>query len=84
MTADIEFILEHDGKSWVCHNDTLTVRGETILQLDQAIQLALKKSKKYQSGSQILVFMGFDFDTIPTWLRQYHSHYFNRSVSIKL
>ena len=82
MKADIEFILKHDGDLWVCHNDSLTASGATIFQLDQDIQRVLQESKKYQQGSNLKILMAFDFDTIPTWLRQYHSHYFNRTVSI--
>jgi hypothetical protein len=84
MKTDIEFILRHDGELWVCHNDTLTASGESIFLLDQDIQRVVRESKKYPCGTRLHVFMGFDFDTIPTWLRQYHNHYFNRTVKINI
>ena len=84
MKSDLEFSLVHDGELWVCSNDTLVARGKSIFELDQDIQRLLQKSGSYARGSQIRVFMGFDFDTIPTWLRQYHNHYFNRTVLIDL
>ncbi len=84
MKADIELVLVHDGDLWVCSNDSIVARSDTIKELDDDIQRALREGGKYTQGSQVRVFMGFDFDTLPTWLRQYHSHYFNRTVTIDL
>ncbi len=84
MKADIDLVLVHDGDLWVCSNESIVARGDTIKELDDDIQRALREGGKYKQGSQVRVFMGFDFDTIPTWLRQYHSHYFNRTVTINL
>jgi len=58
------------------------VKGSTLLDLDREIQRVLQDSGEYPKGSQVRVFMGFDFDTIPTLLRQYHTHYFNRTVAV--
>ncbi|HHC72325.1 MAG TPA: hypothetical protein ENK54_05445 [Thiotrichales bacterium] len=84
MNADVEFTLVHDGRQWVCRNDAITVNGESLAELDEELGRALRESGEYPPGSRLTVFMGFDFDTIPTWLRQYHDHYFNRLVSINL
>jgi len=84
MNADIELVLVHDGNLWVCSNDTITARGDTIKELDHDIQRLLRESGNYTHGSQVRVFMGFDFDSLPTWLRQYHTHYFNRTVTLDL
>ncbi len=84
MKADIELVLVHDGKHWVCSNDAIVARGNTIKELDRDIQRVLREGGNYTQGSQVRVFMGFDFDTIPTWLRQYHTHYFNRTVTLDL
>ncbi len=84
MKADVELVLVHDGGLWVCSNGSIVARGDTIKELDDDIQRALREGGNYAQGSQVRVFMGFDFDTIPTWLRQYHTHYFNRTVTIDL
>jgi hypothetical protein len=84
MKADIEMSLCHDGDLWVCHNEAMQAKGSTLLDLDREIQRALQESGEYLKGSRVRVFMGFDFDTIPTWLRQYHTHYFNRTVTVEL
>jgi len=84
MKADIELSLMHDGEFWVGSNDTLEVKGVTISDLDEELKRGLRGSGDYTPGTTINVFMGFDFDTIPTWLRQYHSHYFNRTISLEL
>ena len=84
MKADIELSLTHDGDLWICHNAALHAQGITLFDLDMEIQRVLRDSGDYAEGSQVRVFMGFDFDTFPTWLRQYHTHYFNRTVTVDL
>lgn len=84
MKADIELSLIHDGEFWIGSNDAMEVKGVTISELDDALEHNLRKSGDYPPGSCVNVFMGFDFDTFPTWLRQYHSHYFNRTLSVNL
>lgn len=84
MKADIELSLAHDGRQWVVHNETLVARGDKFETLDANLKSVLLKSGRFAPGVRVTVFMGFDFDTIPTWLRQYHTHYFNRFVTVDL
>lgn len=84
MRADIELSLVHDGARWIARGDGLSACGENIKELDAGIKRALRESGSYPRGSRLTVFMGFDFDTIPTWLRQYHTHYFNRYITVEL
>lgn len=84
MKIDIELSLIHDGKYWVGRNPTLEVKGTTISELDEELKRSLLDSGNYAPGTHVNVFMGYDFDTFPTWLRQYHSHYFNRTILVHL
>ena len=84
MKADVELILIHDGKQWVGHNASLRAQGETLASLDESVRRALRDSGAWPAGTRLTVFMGFDFATIPTWLRQYHNHYFNRLITLEL
>lgn len=84
MKADVELILTHDGDKWIGQNDQMVASGKTFGELDEEVIRSLRKTGNYTTGAQLTVFMGFDFDTIPRWLRQYHSHYFNRYVSLVL
>lgn len=84
MKADIELSLVHDGEFWIGRNDSMEVKGTTISELDDELKRSLLETGDYTSGTCVNVFMGFDFDTFPTWLRQYHSHYFNRTISVHL
>lgn len=84
MKADVELTLMHDGEYWVGCNDTLRVQGVTLPDLDKDLKRSLRTAGKFPQGATVTVFMGFDFDTFPTWLRQYHTHYFNRLVSVDL
>jgi len=76
--------LVHDGDQWIGQGHNLTARGDTLLDLDNHVRRILLESGEFPLGSKITVFMGYDFDTFPTWLRQYHNHYFNRYVEFDL
>jgi hypothetical protein len=84
MRADVELKLVHDGDNWVVSNDAFSASGRTFEDLDLKIKHHLEHCGEFAPGSTVKVFMGYDFDTIPTWLRQYHTHYFNRILQIDL
>lgn len=84
MKADVDVTLIHDGTHWVARNDTVTAKGRTLEELDQSLARALRDSGEFPEAASVTVFMGFDYDVIPTWIRQYASHYFNRYVSLRL
>lgn len=81
---DIELHLTHDGDKWIAWNERLRAKGESLPDLDADVGRVLREAGVYPAGGRPTVFMGFDFDAIPTWLRQYHAHYFNRVVSINV
>jgi hypothetical protein len=84
MKTDMEMSLVHDGEQWIVRNPLMSAKGHDFAELDANLVEALRKSKQFAEQTQITVFMGFDFDTIPTRLRQYASHYFNRQISLQL
>lgn len=84
MGTDVDVVLTHDGDHWVARNGAIAASGRTFQELDQALVRALQDSGLYPEGACVKVFMGFDFDTFPTWLRQYHTHYFNRRITLNL
>jgi len=84
MRADVETRLVDDGVRWTAQNEYLTASGKTLPELDQDMKRALRESGRFSEGTRVVVFMGFDFSQIPTWLRQYSYHYFNRFVTIEL
>lgn len=84
MRADVELKLVHDGHEWIVTNDSVQASGKTFEALDTNLIVALRDTGDYEKGSKVSVFMGYDFDTFPTWLRQYHTHYFNRLLDIQV
>ena len=81
MRHDVEMVIVHDGKQWLAGNDDVNASGRTLRELDANVADALRVRGGFEK-SPITVFMGFDFNTIPTWMRQYASHYFNRVIRI--
>ena len=82
----IELRLFYDGDSWIAENHSMSARGKTLPELDQAVASALREKKKDEHADQgpLKVRMYFDNSTIPQWMRQYSGHYFNRVVMINL
>jgi len=83
MKSDIDMIIVHDGEKWIARNDDLEAAGRTLPELDADLARALRRTSGYQ-GRTLTVFMGFDFATFPTWIRQYAPHYFNRLVRVEV
>ena len=84
MRVDVVLKLIHDGDEWIVSNESLNVRGNSFEALDTNLLQALRNSGEFARGTKLTVFMGYDFDTFPTWLRQYHTHYFNRLLKLEL
>ncbi|MFC1706722.1 DUF5395 family protein [Planctomycetota bacterium] len=80
----IELRLYHDGSFWVAENDSLSARGRTLPELDEAIGRTLKRDRAPSAEERVSVRMSFDNASIPQWIRQYSNHYFNRQVSLDL
>ncbi len=83
MKADLELTITHDGEAWIARNDTISVAGRTLPELDGNLKEALRIDGRF-AGSKVTVFMGFDFSLFPVWLRQFHTHYFNRFVTVDM
>lgn len=83
MKSDIDMVIVHDGEKWIARNDAIEAVGRTLPELDADLVQNLRRAGGYQ-GRVLTVFMGFDFATIPTWIRQYASHYFNRVIRVEV
>ncbi len=85
MKCDLELVLTHDGRNWRGHVEELDihVKGESLGALDAALMSRLAALPRF-AGRRVCVAMRFDNTTIPTWIRQYASHYFNRLVELDL
>lgn len=76
MQETINLVITHNGDEWIAENEGIIFIGKTLNDLDDHIkQQSLKTGHK-----KIIVNMFFDSQTIPTWIRQYASHYFNRTI----
>ncbi|GMT42785.1 MAG: hypothetical protein IEMM0002_1196 [bacterium] len=84
MKPDLETSIVHDGGKWIAQNEKLKACGQTLPELDDDMARAIRECGEFKGKSNVTVFMGFDYTTIPVWLRQYATHYFNRRVTIDL
>ena len=84
MKADLEVRLIHDGRRWIASHSDFEVSGHTLRELDEELALRLAEGKLFPGNAQVRVFMVFDYSCIPTWIRQYAYHYFNRYTRLDL
>ena len=83
MRADLEVTLAHDGCRWIAIHQLFEFSANTLDEIEKQITLFVQNTANFKDQRIVKVFIGYDFDTIPTWLRQYHTHYFNRVLKIK-
>jgi hypothetical protein len=84
MKADLEVRLVHDGTRWVAYHQNFEAYGQTMAELDRNLAKCLVNRKLFAENTNITVFMVFDYNCIPIWIRQYAYHYFNRYVRLAL
>ncbi|WP_457577440.1 DUF5395 family protein [Desulfomarina sp.] len=78
----IEMILNHDGRNWTVSNSSIRLSAPSLNELDRKLDSVLGKDLK--RGQSLDVFMSFDNEVIPMWMRPYMNHYFNRILEIPL
>jgi hypothetical protein len=79
----LDFRIVHDGSFWVAENESFAARGRTLEELDRELLSAIRKNRRIEDHEQIRIRMTFDGSSLPEWIRQYSSHYFNRIVTLK-
>ncbi len=84
MAADLELTLSFDGECWSTVIDGHTFSAAELPELENRIAQAVRHMARFQDHPCVQVWLGFDFDVIPTWLRQYHSHYFNSRLQVTM
>ena len=78
----VEMVLNHDGKNWTVSNDAITLSAPSMNELDRKVEDAF--DKELQGGEKLDVFMRFNNEVIPMWIRPYMNHYFNRILELPL
>ncbi len=78
----VEMILDHDGKNWIVSNSSITLAAPSLDVLDRRLEQALKE--ELREGQSLNVFMSFNNEVIPMWIRPYMNHYFNRILELPL
>ncbi len=66
---------------WIARCNDFTVEAEDLEDIDEKIRDTLKE-KGYRG--EIEIHMRFDMESIPSWMRQFHQHYFCRIVKFHL
>ncbi|NOX20235.1 MAG: hypothetical protein GXO99_03090 [Nitrospirae bacterium] len=73
--------IRHDGKDWIVKHDAFEVRGKTLDEIDEKVKQVVRE-KGLMRGGKAQVYMAYDNNAIPQWIRQYSSHYFDRVVEL--
>ncbi len=81
-TTTIDMTLSHDGANWTASNDSVHLRAESLEALDRLVEQSLHD--ELADHDRLDVFMAFDNEVIPQWIRPYMNHYFNRIIELPL
>ncbi len=74
--------ISHNGYHWIAKGDGVQVTAKELRQLDKEINQKFKQTHFKSEFDYADIFMSFDNQTIPEWIRQYSNHYFNRRLRI--
>jgi len=78
----LDMVLTHDGENWIASNKTIKQVASSLGELDLKIENALRD--EFADGKRLNVFMAFDNEAIPMWIRPYMNHYFNRILVLPI
>lgn len=79
--ARVEIILRSDGRRWIGRGGGFAVEGVDLTELEDRIEREIVGSGLFAPGTSVEVSVLCRRDVLPAWIRPYHSHYFNRTIS---
>ncbi len=82
MPASLELSLTHDGQAWCTDSLKTKACGKDLRALEDSIINAIKIDPRFDNEKLLHVVLQFDMDTLPRWLHQYHTHYFNYTFTV--
>jgi hypothetical protein len=82
MEPDLEVVLMNRGDEWVARGRDFEVSGGCLAELEASLRRKLREIG-FAPRRSVSVLMVCDRRVIPAWMRPYHSHYFNRVVTLE-
>jgi len=82
MSTQLELSLSYNGDDWIADGLITRLHGNDLHLLEDQISNAIKTDGQFANDDSVRVMLRFDMDTIPGWLHQYQSHYFNYSFTV--
>jgi hypothetical protein len=76
----MELQLRRQGGRWVASGELFTVAAADLAGLDRLVGAELARRGLLTEGARTRVWMRFDRNGLPEWIRQYSGHYFDRIV----
>ena len=83
LVINAELQITHVKKYWYAENNFIKLKAKKLSDLEYKIETNLPNLFTNKKTKEIKVRMLYNFSTFPKWLRQYHSHYFNRTLIFK-
>ena len=84
MAPEIEILVSFDGTHWVAGFNESLFRVSDLNQLEKDISEAIRHIPRYTNKPVVNIRLEFDNDSLPGWLREYHSHYFNYLLEVRM
>ena len=84
MIPELEIPLSFDGNQWIAALGENSIQAPELNQLQDAISKAVRQMPCYATHTAVPVWLMFDYDALPAWFRQYHTHYFNYRLTVSM
>lgn len=81
---ETEVTLAFADNRWIALHENHCYRADSLAGLERKIEQHIRQSPRFNHCKEVHVCMRFDYDSMPVWLRQYHSHYFNRIFTVSM
>ncbi len=84
MAPEIDIPLSFDGTHWIADFNENLFRASDLTLLEKDISEEIRHIPSYTHQPVVNIRLVFDNDSLPGWLRQYHTHYFNYLLMVRL
>lgn len=81
MSSSFDFVVSHEAGTWVARCGGLRLSGADSRDLDRAIARHVRHTTPPDELPAAIA-LRFDNNTLPAWMQQYASHYFNRILHV--
>jgi len=84
MGAELNLTLAFDDNRWHTHIGDRHISAVQLAELESQITDIIRRMPRFAAHESVHVSLACDTCLLPDWLRQYHGHYFNSRLMVRM